>query len=200
MASPSPDKRSFLISKSLSYLLRHGAIKEKLSIDAQGWVSVSSILQNNRLKSLRATQQEIVEIVASNDKQRFKLKEEGGKLFICANQGHTLAQVTPDLVLLTSETMPTNVYHGTYVNKLKMIEEKGLSRMNRNHIHMTSDAAWSVLGIRKNCSVLIYIDTAKCLEDGYQFWRSTNGVILCEGNENGCIPRQYFRKVEKVAD
>lgn len=198
MSAPNPDKRNFLISKSLSYLLRHGAIKEKLPIDPQGWVSITAILQNNRLKSLKATQRDIEGIVASNDKQRFKLKSENGFMYICANQGHTLAHITPDLTLLTLETMPTNVYHGTYVNKLESIEKEGLKRMSRNHIHMTSDADWSVLGIRKNCSVLIYIDTTKCLKDGFEFWRSENGVILCKGDTNGCIPPGYFRKIEKM--
>lgn len=199
MSAPNPEKRSFLISKSLSYLLRHGAEKEKLPIDSQGWVPITAILQNNRLKSLKATQQDIEMIVTSNDKQRFKLKKtENEKVFICANQGHTLSHITPDLTPLTLETMPSNVYHGTYVNRLESIKKEGLKRMTRNHIHMTSDAEWSVLGIRKNCSVLIYIDTTKCLNDGLEFWRSENGVILCKGDENGCISPQYFKDIQNV--
>lgn len=198
MSSPDPSKRDFRISKSLSYLLRHGAIKEKIPIDSQGWVTMTSILANNRLKSLQATQSDIERIVASNDKQRFRLKEEAGKWYICANQGHTLASVTPDLVLLTVETVPLDVYHGTFTNKLPLIEKEGLRRMKRNHIHMTSDAKWSVLGIRKSCSVLIHIDARKCIEDGFKLWRSENGVILCTGDENGAIPSRYFKEIEMV--
>lgn len=198
MSAPKSEKRSFLISKSLSYLLRHGAVKEKLPIDPQGWVPITAILQNNRLKSLKTTEADIEGIVASNDKQRFKLKTENGITYICANQGHTLAQITPDLTLLTLETMPSSVYHGTNLNRLESIKKEGLRRMSRNHIHMTSDADWSVLGIRKNCSVLIYIDTTKCLKNGLEFWRSENGVILCKGDDNGCIPPEYFKKIENV--
>lgn len=198
MSAPSPEKREYLISKSLSYLLRHAAIKEKLPIDAQGWVPVSAVLRNNRLKSLRASQQDIERIVESNDKQRFKLKMEGDATFICANQGHTLTQITPDLELLTVASMPKNVYHGTFVNKLPLIEKQGLKRMARNHIHMTSDAEWSVLGIRKSCTVLIYIDTTKCIDDGLEFWRSANGVILCAGDAKGYIPPKYFKRIERL--
>lgn len=198
MSAPRPDKREVHISKALSYLLRHGAIKEKLPIDSQGWVPLCAILKNNRLKSLSASQQDIERIVASNDKQRFKLKTEGNVLLICANQGHTLTQITPDLELLTVATMPGNVYHGTFVDKLPMIEKEGLNRMTRNHIHMTSDAEWSVLGIRKGCTTLIYIDTTKCIEDGLEFWKSANGVILCSGDESGSIPSKYFKRIERL--
>lgn len=198
MSAHRTEKREFIISKLLSYLLRHGAVKEKLHIDSQGWVSVDSMLSNNRLRNLGVTQQDIEQVVTSNDKQRFKLKQEESSLFICANQGHTLAHVAPDLALLTLESMPANVYHGTYESKLASIEEGGLKRMSRNHIHLTSDADWSVLGIRKNCSVLIYIDTTKCINDGYEFWRSANGVVLCDGKETGCIPPRYFRKIERL--
>ena len=198
MLASRPERRDYLISKSLSYLLRHGAVKEKLPIDSQGWIPVDAVLRNNRLKSVAATWANIERIVATNDKQRFKLKTENERIFICANQGHTLSQVTPDLEPLTVSTMPANVYHGTYANKLSLIKKEGLRRMSRNHIHMTSNADWSVLGIRKHCSVLIYIDTTRCIEDGYEFWRSANGVILCKGDESGCIPLKYFRKIERL--
>lgn len=189
------DKRDIQISKALSYLLRHGAIKEKLPIDSQGWVELPKLLTHNRLKTHKATIQDIERIVAENSKQRFSLKDEEGTIYICANQGHTLASITPELELLTSETMPANVYHGTFQNKLAAIEATGLSRMNRNHIHFTSDADWSKLGIRPSCNVLIYIDTAKLLQDGFTFYRSRNGVILCSGNQDGVISACYFSRI-----
>lgn len=190
------DRRDVQISKTLSYLLRHGAVKEKLPIDLQGWIEVADILKQNRVKSHKTTVEDIERIVAENNKQRFALKHENDKIYICANQGHSLTSVTPDLELLTAETMPANVYHGTLPQSLAAIRETGLSRMQRNHIHFTSDAEWSKLGIRASSTVLIYIDTAKLVEDGYQFYRSKNGVILCAGNEQGMIPAQYILKVE----
>lgn len=189
------DKRDVQISKTLSYLLRHGAVKENLPIDAQGWIELGKLLNHNRLKTHKATVQDIERVVADNAKQRFSLKTVDGTVFICANQGHTLASVTPDLELLTTDTMPANVYHGTFKQKLPLIESVGLSRMNRNHIHFTSDAEWSKLGIRQSCTVLIYIDTAKLLRDGYRLYRSRNGVILCAGNDEGIIPCSYFSRI-----
>lgn len=189
------EKRDIQISKSLSYLLRHGAVKEKLAIDPQGWIDVDVLLNHHRLKSQKATVEDIERIVAQNDKQRFSLKSVDGMRFICANQGHTLTSITPELELLTTETMPANVYHGTFHRNLSAIMESGLSRMKRNHIHFTSDAEWSKLGIRNNCDVLIYMDTSKLLSDGYQMFRSRNGVILCGGNTDGNIPTRYFCRI-----
>lgn len=180
------------ISKALLYYLRHGAVKEKLQIDSRGYVKVSELLETKRLKSLKTTQEDILQVVAENNKQRFSL-ESRDELYICANQGHTLREVNNDaLELLTPETMPNAVYHGTYSEKLAQIEKVGLSRMRRNHIHFTLDSAWSVSGIRNNCNVLIYIDTASAMADGYEFFRSRNGVILCAGNERGLLPPKYF--------
>lgn len=188
--------RDVHISKALSYLLRHGAIKEGLPIDDEGWVPVSALLAHNRLKGLHASADDIRLVVADNAKQRFSLRE-APELAVCANQGHTIA-VTPALVKLDAATMPQNVYHGTYAGRLAAIEERGLSRMARNHIHLTSDAEWSVLGIRASCTVLIYIDTARAMAAGLEFWRSANGVILCAGDANGTIPCEFFRAVEHV--
>ncbi|GEQ71920.1 hypothetical protein JCM33374_g5606 [Metschnikowia sp. JCM 33374] len=198
MSAPDPRKRDMLISKSLSYLLRHGAEKEKLPIDAQGWVALDAVLRNNRVRTHKATFDDIERIVSQNEKQRFRLKTQDGTWYICANQGHTLKAVVPDLVLLDKSTMPSQVYHGTYAQKLPSIEGSGLSRMARNHIHLTSNAPWSKSGIRASCNTLIYIDTHKCMDDGLVFWRSANGVILCEGDKEGVILPRYFSKIEKV--
>lgn len=198
MNNQNPGKRDISISKSLSYLLRHGAEKEKLSIDPQGWVELGEVLRHNRLKSLKTTPDDISRVVAENEKQRFRLKTDAGTSYICANQGHTLKNVVPELVLLDETSMPTEVFHGTYQKKLEPIKATGLSRMSRNHIHLTSNAPWSKLGIRASCDTLIYIDTDKCMKDGFKFWRSTNGVILCEGNADGVIPPHYFKSITEM--
>ncbi|OBA22369.1 phosphotransferase KptA/Tpt1 [Metschnikowia bicuspidata var. bicuspidata NRRL YB-4993] len=200
MSAPDPKKRDTLVSKALSYLLRHGAQKEKLPIDLLGWVPVDAILSNNRLKTHKATFADLQRIVENNEKQRFRLKQDGKIWLICANQGHTLKTIVPELMRLEKSTMPSEVYHGTYKQKLASILETGLSRMARNHIHLTSNAPWSKLGIRTSCNTLLYIDTDLCMDDGFEFWRSANGVILCEGNSDGVIPPKYFKKIEAAGD
>ena len=68
--------------------------------------------------------------------------------------------------------------------------------------------------MRASCQVLIYINLKKALEgmtlivvinyvgvyvlDGLNFYRSSNNVILCAGDENGFIDSQYFERVCEV--
>ncbi|KAJ3770672.1 hypothetical protein FB446DRAFT_743448 [Lentinula raphanica] len=42
----------------------------------------------------------------------------------------------------------------------------------------------------------MYIDIEKALADGIRFYLSTNGVVLCPGNEFGFLEPKYFQRVE----
>lgn len=194
------DKRLVLILKALARLLRHKAVEEGLEIDNEGYVDVEQLLQHQRLRSLKATLQDVEKVVNDNEKKRFAFADRDGKLKICAVQGHLLSGVGEgQLEQITPEMMPSEVYHGTYRHKLDQITKSGgLSRMKRNHIHFTLSAEWSHSGIRGNCNVLIYIDTQKLLQDGYVFYRSQNGVVLTAGNEKGMVPLAYFAKVVEL--
>ena len=92
---PREDDPIVKISKNLSYLLRHGAVKEGLNIDKDGFVLLSEILAMDFYKTKRVTEKEIREVVESNDKKRFELKTVGDKdgnpvLYIRASQGHSI--------------------------------------------------------------------------------------------------------------
>ena len=75
MASLPPAKRDIAISKSLSYLLRHGAVKEKLNIDQTGYININELLNHNRLKTNKVTLDVIRRIVGNNEKKRFSIVE-----------------------------------------------------------------------------------------------------------------------------
>lgn len=196
MPQPDEARRDILISKALSYLLRHGAIKEKLTFNDQGYIPISEILSHQRLKSYKATRQDLKRIVANNDKQRFKIDPEYD--LICATQGHSIKEISGELQLMNrDELKKLHIYHGTYKKKLPLIKELGLSRMNRNHIHFTCDEYLTISGIRKTANCLIYIDIDKCIDQGLQFFKSDNNVILCTGDENGIIE---WELIEKVVD
>ncbi|ODV94903.1 hypothetical protein PACTADRAFT_50752 [Pachysolen tannophilus NRRL Y-2460] len=204
-------KRDIQISKALSYLLRHGALKEKLDIDKDGYIALDDILSHNRIKSHRATFEDIKRIVDSNDKQRFTLRRghdgdgEHKKYYICANQGHSIESVTQDeqLILLSKKSQfPKIIVHGTYTSKLLLIlQSGGLSKMSRNHIHFAiglPNEEKVISGIRQNCDVLIYLDIDKLLnsnEQNIKFFMSKNNVVLSEGNEQGIIPVEFFAKI-----
>lgn len=186
------------LSQSLSWLLRHGAHKEGLSLDDGGFIDVEKIL---KLEQFRAyNQSDILRMVAENDKKRFSIRyrNNGNCLQVRANQGHSI-HVKEDglLTLLTEETLPRIVYHGTYFSKLESIKAKGLLRMTRNHIHFVPKFPLEsvVSGIRQNSEVVVAVDALKALKDGYKFYVSDNGVVLSPGDDRGAIPSLYFIEI-----
>ncbi|KFX98775.1 hypothetical protein O988_04216, partial [Pseudogymnoascus sp. VKM F-3808] len=66
--------RDVQVSKALSKLLRHDAVKAGLELDDEGFASVDQVLQWNRLKSLKVTFDDILTSVSDNSKQRFAIK------------------------------------------------------------------------------------------------------------------------------
>ena len=73
--------------------------------------------------------------------------------------------------------------------------------MGRSHIHfaITEDIVkgnTKQSGIRSNCELLIYLDMAKAMADGIDFYMSDNKVVLSEGvGQDGLIEAKYFKKI-----
>ena len=56
--------------------------------------------------------------------------------------------------------------HGTYLRNLSNIQKIGLSRMERNHIHLAAGEPGTegvISGMRQSAQVYIYIDVAKAM-------------------------------------
>lgn len=184
------------LSKMLSYLLRHSAHSHNLSIDSQGFVPVAEIIQ-----LLNVSFADIEQVVQCNKKQRFTLKQEPnttGIYYIRANQGHSFS--VPDLDLALISEPLESCFHGTYQSVLPAIlNSGGLSKMQRNHIHMTHSLD-SISGIRHSVDALIHIDMKAAMQDGIAFYHSQNNVILTEGDSNGFLSSKYFKKITKRDD
>ena len=65
--------------------------------------------------------------------------------------------------------------------------------MRRNHIHFMTDEMDVKRGVPRNHEVDIYVDMPKAMADGFQFYVAENDVILCSGDEHGCLPDVYFK-------
>ena len=61
-------------SKAMSYLLRHGAEKERMMIRSDGFIFVEDILNHRSLRNLGTRMHDVKAIVNTNDKKRFELK------------------------------------------------------------------------------------------------------------------------------
>lgn len=179
-----------ILGKKLSYLLRHGAIKECLNIKPDGFVAVNEVL---RKLPCHYTLDDIKKVVETNNKQRFTLKTNNGILEIKANQGHSISKIT-ELTLKKLDHVDCDIIHGTYLKNWKKIKTEGLSRMRRNHIHFAKGLNF-VCGLRHSAELFIYINFDKAKQDGLTFFESENGVILSPGNAKGFIETKYFLKV-----
>jgi 2'-phosphotransferase len=184
------------LSRTLTYLLRHGARREGFVFLKGGYIAVEDILNHKKFRNL-CDERDIRRIVACDSKRRYSLTQNNGKLYIRANQGHSI-EIEDDGSLLTLiESLPKMVIHGTSADKWALIKTHGLSRMNRNHIHFC-ESTESISGFRKSSTVGIVIDAAFAMKDGIQFYRSKNDVILSSGDSNGVILPKYFHYVIKI--
>ncbi|EPX70816.1 tRNA 2'-phosphotransferase Tpt1 [Schizosaccharomyces octosporus yFS286] len=183
-------------SKALSKVLRHTAQSNGLQLRPDGFVSVDDLLRLPQFKNLSL--QMLKKIVDENEKKRFSLIEMEGKLLIRANQGHTIRTVEVPMTRIEDASLLPKVVHGTRKELWKTISKEGLSRMKRNHIHCATGLFGEpgvVSGIRKSCTLYIYIDVLKAMQHNVEFYQSENGVILTEG-KNGILSPSFFKKVE----
>ncbi|EDO17959.1 hypothetical protein Kpol_1054p4 [Vanderwaltozyma polyspora DSM 70294] len=193
-------KRDVQISKALSYLLRHGAQKEKLSINSNGYILVKDILSHNRLKTHKCTLEDLHRIVENNDKKRFHLKIVDDQEHICATQGHSLKTVKPsDEVLepvLSLDQLPKRLVHGTNLQNAILIFKSGqIKKMNRNHVHLSpgviGEDSEVVSGMRYSSNVHIFLKLNDSLLENLKLFKSINSVYLSAVD----IPTDLVEKV-----
>jgi putative RNA 2'-phosphotransferase len=180
------EQRRTKISKYLSKHLRHQPERLGLELAPGGWVLVSDLLAACRRNGVAISLDDLREVVALNNKQRFAFDETGER--IRANQGHS---VTVDLGLESLEP-PAELYHGTAEHTLAAIERDGLQKMNRHHVHLSADLATALaVGRRHGRPIVFAVAAGQMHAAGIAFYCSANGVWLVDE-----VPAQYLRLVE----
>ncbi|PFH57394.1 hypothetical protein XA68_15127 [Ophiocordyceps unilateralis] len=206
----SQTKREVQVSRALSRLLRHQAESAGIKLDGDGFAPLEQVLAWGPLRSLNVSLQDVKHIVATNDKQRYTLKPSSEKsnsapsYLIRANQGHSI-KLDPSSSLLTAisrsaSNVPARVLHGTYFAFWPAIEASGgLRRMGRNHVHCSTgdpdEDDGVVSGMRRDAELVVELDVEASLQAGVKWWRSENGVVLTEGDENGLLSCRFFKSV-----
>ncbi|CAF2112272.1 unnamed protein product [Rotaria magnacalcarata] len=188
------------LSKTLSWLLRHAVIKEGLQFQPDGYIFIDDVLRHHSFAN-KYTIDDIHQCVTIDGKKRFGLKidEATGKEMIRAHQGHSLEEADVQMREIVNPDEFSTIIHGTYTKYWPSIKDKGLSRMNRTHIHFAPGLpkeSGVISGMRGSANLYIYIDLEKALKDDFKFFVSNNNVILCPGDVNGFLPVRYFRSVE----
>jgi RNA:NAD 2'-phosphotransferase (TPT1/KptA family) len=183
----------------MSQVLRHGARDLGLNLQPGGWILVRELLAHDRFRG--ACEHDIRAVVTNCPKKRFELEEHVEGLQVRACQGHSL-DIDDDEHLLERLALSSTsevAIHGTKLDAWSKIRIGGLSKMGRNHVHLATglpNEQSVVSGTRSDSTVLIYVDVPQAMEDGVQFWRAANGVVLTRGaGDTGILPRQYFTRV-----
>jgi putative RNA 2'-phosphotransferase len=170
------------LSKFLSFVLRHRPDAVGIELDAQGWVEIEVLVQRCREQGRALSREQIEEVVATNNKRRFAISEDG--LRIRASQGHS---IEIDLGYAPAEP-PELLFHGTVAAALGAIRAGGLERMKRHHVHLSPDVATArAVGARRGRPVILRIAAAQMARDGHLFFLSANGVWLTER-----VPPEYI--------
>ena len=171
-------------SKFLSLILRHKPETIGITLDSEGWVDVDVLLKalNKNSQYEKWNREKLDHIVETNDKKRFYIDTEFDR--IRANQGHSI-----DIKIKYDTVVPTNcLYHGTVQKYISSIYKQGLHKMNRHHVHLSSDNKTAEkVGARRGKPVILIIDAEEMHRDGFEFFLSENGVWLTDH-----VPSKYI--------
>lgn len=174
----------------LSYLLRHHPEDLELDMDIHGWVDVDQLLEGlNRQSRYPISRRQLDEIVASDDKQRYRYSPDGTKIKAC--QGHSIPWIELELEILPP---PEFLYHGTTTEALEEILKSGaILRMSRHAVHMQAEEtkAWkSARRWKGKIPVVLKIAAGELFRSGTVFGKSENDVWCCPE-----VPAAYICQV-----
>lgn len=174
------------MSKFISLILRHHPETIGIQLDVHGWANVDELLHGINESGRHIDMEMLERIVQNNNKKRYSFNEDKTK--IRANQGHSIK-----VDVQMKEMIPLQeLYHGTSERFLDSIKEKGILKMSRQYVHLSSDVETATMvGKRHGNPVVLVIDTKQMSEDGYTFWLSDNGVWQSED-----IPWKYVKDIK----
>ena len=179
-------KRDIEPGRFLSLVLRHNPAAAQIRLDAHGWADVDALLAGCARAGKRIDRETLERIVRENNKQRYSFNGDHTK--IRANQGHSIAVD----VGLNQAPPPDRLYHGTAARFLESIRAEGITRQSRQHVHLSSDPETArKVGSRHGAPAVLPVDAGRMARDGFLFYRSVNGVWLCEQ-----VPWKYVLESE----
>lgn len=173
-----------MLSKEISYALRHAPWEYELELDEDGWISVERLLtalkENGKWGNI--TIRDLEHIIENSDKKRHELV--GGK--IRALYGHSV----PKKIVKESAEPPAILFHGTARRFLESIENKGLLPKGRQYVHLSNDIETALqVGKRHDDKpVILEIDAKKAWHEGIKFYLGNDKVWLAND-----IPSKYIK-------
>lgn len=176
------EKTSKRFSKFLSYVLRHHPELIGITMDQNGWVSVSELIEKANHFGQPLTKEILEFVVDTNNKKRFAFDETHEQ--IRAAQGHSLAIELGH----ESQEPPTLLYHGTAVSNVASIRANGIQKQSRQHVHLSEQLATATqVGQRHGKPVVLTVRSGDMHRANFPFFLSENGVWLTE-----FVPPEYL--------
>lgn len=161
-------------SKQLAYLLRHD---RNYDFEIGGWRGLSDLYHNHSFSL-----EDIIKIVSNDNKGRFEFNSDKSK--VRALYGHS---VEVDLLLRKQEP-PLRLLHGTALKYIESIRKNGIKSQSRQYVHLTEDPDLAIkTGTRHGQAILLAIDSNSMFSDGYDFYKTNNGMWLTSE-----VPVQYI--------
>ena len=177
------NNRLISISKFLSLILRHRPEVIGAKLDPEGWLRIDELITQANAHGKALSLELLHEVVATNDKKRFALSEDG--LRIRASQGHSVSGIELNL---EPRTPPEVLYHGTVATFLDSIRATGLQKRSRHHVHLSPDEETATkVGSRRGKPIILRVAGETMHRDGHQFYLSANGVWLVDS-----VPATYL--------
>ena len=163
-------------SKFLSFVLRHKPEAIGLTLDAEGWADIESLIACATRSGQALTRPLLQEIVDTSDKKRFTISEDG--LRIRAAQGHSAQSVA---IAHVEKKPPEFLFHGTATRFLDSIQRQGLVAGSRHHVHLSeNEQIATAVGQRYGKPVVLKIKALLMFEQGFKFYQADNGVWLTD--------------------
>lgn len=178
-------KNSKKLGSTLCGILRHNPDSIGIDMDKQGWVNAGELIRKFNTfyhgKKIYLSLPVLMEVVRTDDKQRYGLKGVGTDLMIRCRQGHSIPWLEMDYPTLTP---PDILYHGTVTAFLGSIMNEGLRPMDRQKVHLSGDilTAKKVADRRrsKGNAVILQVDAKRMAAEGKTFYLADNGVWLTD--------------------
>ena len=175
------------VGRYLCLILRHKPETIGIKLDKHGWANTDNLIHGVSLSFPGFDKNILREIVETDDKQRYSFNED--ETLIRANQGHYI----PVDVELEEAVPPEYLFHGTGEKYAELIDQDGLIPKSRLYVHLSKDVHTAIdVGKRHGNPVIYLVDSRKMYKQGYNFYRSANGVWLVSNVPAEFLTKQYF--------
>ena len=177
------EKQLTHISKFLSLVLRHQPETIGIQLDSNGWADVNELIEKSNTNGITIDKETLHHIVETNSKKRFAFNDTLDK--IRASQGHSV-----EIALgYENQKPPEILYHGTNLQVVQSILDKGIEKQSRQHVHLSNDLETAVkVGQRHGKPLVFKVLAEQMYNVNFQFYISDNGVWLTD-----YVPAKYLQ-------